>query len=363
MRYHEFKEILYQFSHIYFYGAGVIAFGAYKAIQELFHIKAQSFLVTERKEQDCQIEGIPIIGIRYADIDRIKSLIVLAVPEEYHNDMEQTLKTLGYLNYIKLDSQMEYVLMGNYLKKVRGLNLIEDCLIENPVKDYSLYRVYMAVSHKDQSLQEKYEEKPWVKKIQVGAALTTARIANLTDEGEDSLSDQNDLYGELTAAYYVWKHNDHAVTGLFHYRRILDVTEEQLGLLWLGKVDVILPLPFVCSPNASGQYGRYLLTEDVEIMLEVLKEKEAEDFLEIKAILKRQYLYNYNMLIARKEIFDHYCRWLFPLLQEIAYRCEKTKRNRQPRYIGRIGEVLTSVYFMQNEKKLRIVHAKKVWRV
>lgn len=359
----ELEKSLCKYQKLYFYGAGVIAFGAYKAIREFFHIAVEGFLVTRETGQVDKIEEIPIIPIGKAKIDKTQCLIVLAAPEVYHEEMEQTLKLCNYHNYVKMDAQMEYALMGSYLKRVRNLHLIEEYPIEiQPVNDYTC-EIYMAVSHRDVKLRGIYKDKPWIKRIQVGATLTTERIACITDEGKDSLSEENELYGELTATYYVWKHNRHAITGLFHYRRILDVTEEQLKLLGTQRVDVILPLPFVCTPDASGQYKRYLLPEDIEIMLEVLKEKESEHFAEIYNILQTPYLYNYNILIARKEVFDDYCSWLFPILKEITYRCEKIKRNRLPRYIGRIGEVLTSVYFMQNENYLRIAHAKKIWRV
>ena len=141
------------------------------------------------------------------------------------------------------------------------------------------------------------------------------------------------------------------------------MTEEQLRLLEEGILDVILPLPFVCSPDASGQYGRYLLQSDVDIMLDVIKEQDREHYQETLDILKMPYLYNYNMLIARKEVFEEYCGWLFPLLKEIRNRCERERKERMPRYIGRIGEVLTSVFFTRNEGRWKIGHARKVWRV
>lgn len=360
--YSELKNILFQYRQIYFYGAGVVAFGAYKAIHELFHVTVSGFLISE-EEKTSQIEKIPVIPIRRAKIDREKSIIIITAPEIYHYDMEKTLKLLQYHNYVKFDSKIEYTLMGTYLRLVKKLHLIEECRVKDISIGSDVCRIYMAVSHRDQKLKETYIEKPWVEKIQVGAALSKKRIAALTDEGRDSLSEQNALYGELTATYYIWKHNCHAITGLFHYRRVLEVTKEQLGLLWEQKVDIILPLPFVCTPDASGQYGRYILSEDIEIMLEVLKEKEPQYFSETMTILKAQYLYNYNILIARKEIFDDYCSWLFPLLEEITHRCEKIERKRMTRYIGRIGEVLSSIYFMRNEKHLHIAHAEKVWRV
>lgn len=368
MEYHELKNILNKFNGIYLYGAGVVAYGAYKAVQELFGKKIHGFLVTDKDNQVDQIEKIPVQVLKEAQITN-NNLIIIATPEEYHDSIEQLLQKQGILNYIKLDSHTEYILMGQYLKKVCNLKLIEDrqpYYSVNKGKNenaFSRIGIYMAISHMDRKLGTTYREEPWIKKIQVGAALTEQRIADLTDEGCDGLSKQNALYGELTATYYAWKYGTYSVTGIFHYRRILKVTEEQLQLLQDKEIDAILPLPFVCYPDASGQYGRYLLKPDIEILLQVLKEKCPEDFETIKKLLEIPYLYNYNMLIARKEVFDDYCGWLFPLLEEITCRCEREQRNRLPRYIGRIGEILTSLYFMENERKWKIVHAEKVWRV
>lgn len=348
---------------IYLYGAGIVAYGASRALEELWGVSPRGFLVTERDSRVKEIHGIPVLTCEDSRIDRKKSLVIIATPEEYHGSIEQSLKEQGVSNYLKLDSHKEYMLMGKYLKKARNLSLIEDYETQGGVTDLDSIGVYMAVSHGDRPLTRTYEEEPWVRKIQVGAALTHERICELTDLGEDSISHKNALYGELTASYYGWKYGKYKVTGLFHYRRVLRVTEAQMRLLEEGTLDVVLPLPFVCTPDASGQYGRYLLKSDVDIMLDVIKELDREHFQETINCLKTPYLYNYNMLLARREVFEDYCRWLFPLLEETTRRCEKEEKNRMPRYIGRVGEVLTSVYFMRNDKKWKIAHAEKVWRI
>lgn len=366
MEYQELEKTVHQYPSVYLYGAGVVAYGAYKAIQELFGVTVQGFLVTDRTGQPDRIEGIAVYTLEEIKSDRLKLFILIATPEEYHSSIVQTLEGVQLFNYMRLDSHTEYILMGNYLKKVRKLKLIED-FGEYPADSIQEYGdpvgIYMAVSHKDKPLEKQYTEKNWIKKIQAGAALTDVRICRMTDDQGDNISVENELYGELTASYHVWKHNGYAITGLFHYRRILRVSEAQISLLYRGLADAILPLPFVCGPDASGQYGRYLLESDIDIMMEVLQEREKEHFGKIQEILNLPYLYNYNMLIAEKEVFDDYCAWMFPILREIAYRCEKEKRKRKPRYIGRIGEVLTSIYFMRNEKGWKITHAEKIWRV
>ncbi len=362
MEYEELSKKLRQYPRIYLYGAGVVAYGVYRAISELFGMKAVAFLVTEEKGQPTQIDGIPVYPLKELQINGPGRLILIAAPEEYHRDMEKELTARGE-EFIKIDSHMEYALMGDYLKKVHGLKRIEEYVAGREWERDNQVGVYMAVSHKDKPLRGNYEEDSWIKRIQVGAALADERIADLTDEGSDSISIENELYGELTATYYVWKYGQFAVTGLFHYRRVLSVSGQQLNLLKEGSVHAVLPLPFVCYPNASGQYGRYLLPTDVETMLAVIAKREPESMKEILRLLQEPYLYNYNMLIARREVFDDYCRWMFPILKETTTQCEKRKAERLPRYIGRIGEVLTSLYFMRNVKNWEIAHAKKIWRV
>lgn len=356
-------EILPRYKEACIYGAGIVAYGAYKAVRELYNIRINCFIVTNAEGQPQKIEGIPVLPLAEVPRDFANILMIVATPEEYHTDIIQNLKEKEFNNYFLLDSHNEYLLMGRYLKKVRGLKLIEDWQTNGKPDKSDHIRIYMAVNHRDKTLAGVYQEAPWVEKIQAGAALTDSRIADLTDEGVDSLSMQNSLYCELTASYYIWKQSTYDITGLFHYRRILNVTEEQLHLLETRDVDVILPLPFVCYPDASGQYGRYLMPEDIRTMREILQECEARNMPEIEAILQSPYLYNYNMLIARREVFNDYCSWIFPLLKEITDRCEKEDRERLPRYVGRIGEVLTSLYFMMNKRKWQIAHAEKIWRI
>lgn len=348
---------------IYLYGAGIVAYGAYKAVRELWGITVKGFLVTDKKGQPDLIDGIPVYSLEECREDLSECQILIAAPAEYQDSIEQELLQRNLTNYRKLEAHSEYELMGKYLKKVQGISLIEDYQTDGSAARSEETCVYMAVSHKDKILKGIYNEEAWIQKIQAGAALTDKRILELTDEGKDSLSAENDLYGELTAAYYAWKHNRKTITGLFHYRRVLRITKEQLHLLETEKIDAVLPLPFVCFPDASGQYGRYILEQDIAIMKQVLKEYEGENYEELENFLKTPYLYNYNMLIARKEVFDDYCSWLFPMLRTIADRCEKEKRERMPRYIGRVGEVLTSLYFMRNKKNWKITHGEKVWRI
>ena len=365
LSYEQFKDKIKNADKLLIYGAGVVAYGAYEAIGMICEKRIDAFIVSDSAENKKSLAGVAIKQVSEELFDGERTFVLVATPEEYHAQIAEMLKADACKNFAFLTSHLEYCLMGEYLKMTEGIRCIEDEeIIFDTAKANLDASIYMAISHKDKELVKTYDEESFVKKIQVGASLTDTVLtgADLFDNVGENISTENPIYGELTATYHAWKNDLHDIMGLFHYRRVLKVTKEQLVMLDTGKADVILPLPFVCYPDASGQYGRYLNQEDIEVMLEVLRDSYPGIYDKATEVLKGKHLYNYNMLIAKKEVFEDYCAWMFSLLAEIAKRCEAVSRERLPRYIGRIGEVLTSVYFMINEKNWKIVHAEKVWR-
>lgn len=363
MDYNQLKEWIKNGKQLYIYGAGVVAYGASVAIKASLGISNKAYLVTDKKNNSKDIAGIPVIEIDELKSDKSEITILIATPEEYHSDIMDMLQKKAYTNVWALNSHLEYCLMGEYLKQTCGIKMVEDLVLDREKHSVTDTCIAMAVSHGDRPLQFRYEEEDWVKKIQVGAVLTQKEIASVKDSIGDNLSKENGIYGELTASYWFWKNELHDIMGLYHYRRVLNAKESHLQALQAGEIDVILPLPFVCYPDASGQYRRYLAEEDEEIMWKVLETDNPEYYRAAKEKLRTPYLYNYNMLIARKEVFVDYCEWMFPLLEKIVNQTEMLQIERLPRYIGRIGEVLTSIYFLVNEKNWKIIHAEKRWRI
>lgn len=363
IEYEALKKYIRERKRFYIYGAGVIAYGACVAVGALLDKRCQAYLVSELSGNPTVIDNIPVREFQITELEEQESYILVATPEEYHQGIQERLQSCGWRSYGFLTSHLEYCLMGEYLTKKIGLRRIEDTLLEEESGKRIDICVFMARSHRDKTLCRTYTEVPWVQALQVGAALTERKIAAKRDNVNDNISTQNSVYGELTAAYWIWKNELHDVTGLFHYRRILKVSEWQITAIGYGAADVILPLPFVCYPNAAGQYGRYITEIDQTILREVLREKWPEQFIAAEEVLKTPYLYNYNLVITRKEVYAAYCQWMFPLLFEIQKRSQHFTPKRLPRYLGRIGEVLTSLYFTLQRNKWNIIHAEKVWRI
>lgn len=364
----EIREVLKkinQAGNLYIYGAGIVASGVSAELLWLQGAKTKAFVVTEKNNNPDALLGLPVLSVEaFSGVFQDGDLLLIAVPEEYQGAISETLEKRKITSVIKLDSHLQSELTGKYISEKYGMTYIPSPDAskprqENAVKDAA---VYMAVSHLDKPLIRNYSDPPFVKKIQVGAHFTDQRIAAVTDD-DTAISDQNPLYGELTATWWIWKNDRHFVKGLYHYRRTLDIGEKDLQRLSDGEYDVLLPVPFICRPDASAQYGRYVHPDDFQIMADVLKEKFPEDYSFAMENLKGELLYNYNILIARAETFGAYAEWLFDILSEVTRRCENEKRNRLPRYIGRLGEILTSIYFLSDQRNFKIANTGLIWRV
>jgi hypothetical protein len=67
-----------------------------------------------------------------------------------------------------------------------------------------------------------------------------------------------------------------------------------------------------------------------------------------------------NLMIAKRDVFDDLCSWLFPILFKTMDKCRTLNNNYQNRYPGFLSERLITLYFHQN-KKVRVVYADKVF--
>ena len=118
----------------------------------------------------------------------------------------------------------------------------------------------------------------------------------------------------------------------------------------------MLPYPMPYEPDIEEHHKRYLAEGDWQALLTALEEVHPEYAKAFSAVLCQQYLYNYNIILARKEVLADYCQWLFPVLERVEHLSEPKGWERKDRYIGYMGETLETLYFMYNRDKLEIVY-------
>lgn len=347
------------------YGAGVVGYQIYLAIREIYGISPQCFWVTSVADNQVEIDGIPVRGIETMDETDKDVPIVIATPEIYHTQIIQILSDKGVGKYYCITSQKEYKIMSQYFKQKSDLLLLED-LKTRKVCDENVdgqFQVYMAKSQKDVPLSQTYEMPDWIIPVLAGSSMTEKCGINLRDDEGENISYKNANYCELTVAYWLWKNRCSTYKGLCHYRRILELSRAELQACLENDVDMILPLPFVCYPDATAQYKRYISETDLKGLRMAIQDISPE-YIEVWDNLDRQpFFYNYNMLIAKDDVYNSYCEWLFMVLERAEFYCEPSGIKRADRYAGYLGELLTTLYIMKNKERYRIVHAEKIWLV
>lgn len=183
------------------------------------------------------------------------------------------------------------------------------------------------------------------------------------DDTGDNISDKNPFFCELTGLYWLWKNTDSEYVGMVHYRRYFKtlkkchgknqmnyILRESEAIRFLQKYDMILPRKrqYIIE-TLYTHYSHTHYEEHLECMRNILMEKESSYVPVFDKVMKRRSAHMYNMFIAKREICDAYCAWLFPLLMELEKRSDPGSYDPfQARLIGRVGELLMDVWVEKN---------------
>lgn len=228
-----------------------------------------------------------------------------------------------------------------------------------------------------------------IQAVQVGASRTEERFEGMiTDNTGENISSKNPMYCELTTQYWAWKNTDYDFYGFFHYRRYLSFNTELVGepnqwniinkdfldektTLELGlyneqqvidlvsRFDIVTMKPIdlkkVGHTSVYEQYktdGVKLHIEDLDILLDIIKEKHSDFYDTACEYLNGSIAYIGNIFIMRKKIFKNYCEWLFDILEEFEKRKDLSLYNMEGyRTPGHFGERLFAIYYLWLKKQ------------
>ena len=243
-------------------------------------------------------------------------------------------------------------------------------------------RIYIS-AHKPVDLFESSILQP----VQVGCALRSDRFdwALHDDEGE-SISDQNAMYCELTTQYWAWKNTASEYVGFCHYRRYFDFnperhTENKYGEIidtfinpasqreyrlddasieqFVRQYDVITTerkdvRPYTgrgATMRSHFDEAEKLYVEDLDKVVAILKAHHPEYAQDADAFLAGHTARFCNMFIMRRAIFNDYCAWLFPLLEEFVATTDMSLYSKEGlRTPGHLAERLLNIYLLHHER-------------
>ncbi len=217
--------------------------------------------------------------------------------------------------------------------------------------------------------------------LRVGAA-TSVRTDVCRDDDGVNISAKNRHYCELTGTYWIWKNVKADIVGLCHYRRYLNL--KNADIVWqpscasfaahygltaanisrlMQQYDIILPQktpehPAAHKPSVYDYYAAAHVKSDLDLTLQIIKKQTPDMFRTAEQVLKNEkQMYLGNILIAKKELFDEYAKWLFGVLFALEEQIGddiKTRDSYQQRVYGFIAERLMNVFVRYKEETARL---------
>jgi hypothetical protein len=177
-----------------------------------------------------------------------------------------------------------------------------------------------------------------------------------TDTGTDNINHLNPYINELTGLYYLWKNTHDPIVGMCHYHRFFTENDKPIraGLAedLARDHDIILVYP-VCYETSIIDNLEHDFRDDLPTFhkyMDMLYEKEPG----LKGYFEWSTFNPRNMLIARREVIEGYCEWLFPLIIPITEQFIREEVHKwgpghyYRRMIGFIAERLLTYYVRKN---------------
>lgn len=332
-------------------------------------VEILAYLYDNDEDNTTEIDGIPVLKINDNSKLDVDATVYVGTRGVNQSHLIKTLQACGMTHIIPVDVRFDMELRNRFLEKwyqshnrkydkIYAYEADEETSMVSVSKNAT---IYVANSIFDKSLTTSYKFSEYEKLIQVGTALTGQRMdVSFFDNDGENISDKNKQFCELTALYWIWKNAKEDVVGLVHYRRHFILPENWLSYMATNDIDVILPVPLYVHPNLESNYRSRHIGEFWDEMMEYLKQNQSEEYEKAKDFFNSTGLYSpCNMVIARKDVFDELCGWLFPILFYVAEKCGTVDDNYQNRYPGFISERLITYFFEQHRDKYKIVYADK----
>lgn len=180
-----------------------------------------------------------------------------------------------------------------------------------------------------------------------------------TDKDHENINHLNPYINELTGLYYLWKNSQDPVIGLSHFHRFFSDGHEPMKWEKLDSLateyDIVLVNPVVYDTSVI-EYLEHDFREDLPTFhkyMDMLYEKEPG----LKEYFKGTTFNPRNMFVAKREVTEKYCEWLFPLIVPVAERFVREDAHKwgkwhyYRRMIGFIAERLLTYWVLKNELK------------
>lgn len=220
--------------------------------------------------------------------------------------------------------------------------------------------------------------------IQSGVACNQRRKNEVSDDDSNPCSQDVACFGDLSALYWIYKHNQSNYCGFFQPRRYLSFTkicteldppvenldnfsDENVSKLninqghilpLLNKYDILTAKRIYFGGSTVRQQfidEQYTREKDLDLMIEILLEKYPEYSAAVDEYLNSKYGLAFQIFLTKDSIVKDYCGWLFDILFTFRKKMDLKYRNifeYQAAY--RLSEILWAIFLEHNSAKYSI---------
>lgn len=235
-----------------------------------------------------------------------------------------------------------------YKKKCVEVVMTQNIALKNTIDGFEDKRLamYVVCCHVDKLVTESIPASKYDVVIQAGAALTDKRVCpvNDLDDCDTNISDRNQRYSEMTAMYWAGQNIVTDYIGITHYRRRILISDEELSQRMDEGFDIITTVPCRIDDKIKANYIGAYYTSDWNLFMDIMDEYAPEDRELADELFDKDTLHPGNMGIYSAEIYDEYCKWMFPMLDAFHKRSPWKTDLYQRRDVGFIGERLTTLF-------------------
>lgn len=332
-------------------------------------MNVEAYLYDNDEKNEQYIDDVSVIFVNENTKLNTDYPVYIGTRSIFHSSIIENLKKIGMKDIRPITVDFDLQLRNEYLEKYyqsigRDFVKIDDLHIDKDILGTECKVkacIYVAKSVYDKPLKDDYVLQDYEREIQVGAELTVQRLSEniITDNTGDNISNRNRQFCELTALYWIWKNSIDDVSGLVHYRRHFTLPSDWKTRMIQNQIDVILPIPLYVVPNLETNFRSRHDESDLDYMFMYLKEINPTEYTGIKDFFRNGLYSPCNMLIARKEVLNDLCEWLFPILFAVAEHGKEKEDAYLNRYPGFLSERLISYYFEKNKQRYKVVYSNK----
>ena len=228
--------------------------------------------------------------------------------------------------------------------------------VESGLKN--ILQIYMAFSAAEDKLIEQLSLPEWVVPMRVGNRISAKSLYSLTDDMyPGNVSDKNLLFAEMTGAWGIWHEHGRVYKGLCHYRRHFVISEEEIRSLQQNDIDAVLTIPRYVPGGIRGMFEAETPVKEpvMKGIACAMRRYAGQDEAAFGEYLNSNFYFPNNMVIARDELYDSYCEWVFPILEGmLEYDIETGYGHERDRHIAYAAELLTSYFFLKKKRGLKL---------